>query len=316
MRSKAAWIVVSALAAFIALGDAVQTQTRSVGSAGSDGQRRPGWLQHASIMGEDARSTVEEFAKHQNVSPEQVRWMISATGRMVCGRGRSTVQLVGADPDQPSRLVVAHAHSFYRSQDCARVGIEACEIQFPLSSRSDKVYRINLRSYQDGGRCPFPTKSSGNPIVGEQRFSFDWSVFELTEDVSGVRPYALPEPGSMLESGATVLHVAAWSVNFRKAGEYALQYCEAYYPPGVARNRPSRGRFLLRHNCDTGWQASGSALLKLVDGRLTVMGIHTIGSPHGDGQKFSRQNNFNRSVLMWGDFLKSARDKLPRVPTP
>ena len=273
-----------------------------------------GLIHKVVLMGkDDDRQTIQEYAAANGVDEETVRKQFAATGMIECGPYITTIQLSGA-----KNMVTAASHAFHRVRppslqpdpknptECSFFKPTDCKVRFPLTG-SNRVYKIKENSMDSGG-CP------------ARDIKADWAFFELTEDVSGATPYALPPAENKVPVNLEILQVAYHADNFRPGlrktpiSHYNFIKCKVRSQQ-VFRNAS------LHTDCDTGGGTSGAGQLVGWNDKIILMAISVgyksnLPDPNNPNDIRPAWSDYNTaihssvSVPLEGEFLRKLRERV------
>jgi hypothetical protein len=199
----------------------------------------------------DRRMTEEAYAKANGLSPDAVRSRFAASGVLRCPGGDSSAQVTGARD-----VITTVAHAF---RDLCKPHTSPDKCVFEYYREAEKR-SIPLSATLWMGTC---SDSAPRAIVG------DWAVAKL-EFPAEARPYEIYEGMEILVELERVLAVVGYDIlaagKKDKYGPFnkTMQECQV---------RDVRDWSIFETNCEFEVGASGSALFRLRDNRMTLFGV-------------------------------------------
>ncbi|MDA9443092.1 hypothetical protein XH98_29130 [Bradyrhizobium sp. CCBAU 51745] len=199
----------------------------------------------------ERRMTEEVYAKANSLSPDVVRSRFAASGVLRCPGGDSSAQVTGA------RDVITTAAHAFRDLCKPPMSPDKCIFEYYLGAEKRAV-PLSAKLWM--GTC---FEHGAKAVAG------DWAVAKLAFPAE-VTPYEIYEGADILVELERVLAAVGYDIEAAgKADRYGpfnktMQECQI---------RDVRDWSIFETNCEFTVGASGSALLRLLGGRMTLFGV-------------------------------------------
>ncbi len=209
------------------------------------------------VVDENGRRTEEEFAAEKLKPLTAVQNRFAPTGILKCDGSELTAQLTGS-----TGVITTAGHGFMDMEKCKAIADPKSCVFTVKIGKSERVSKVSGMQ-GTGVECP-----------NKNRAIDDWAVLKIDPPLEGITPYDIPESLDIKE-GQDVLAVSAQARDFyridpktkKKYLPKSIEECQTKQTHGIQRTS------LVESNCDFGRGASGGSLLRVVNGRDTLIGI-------------------------------------------